>query len=90
MYKKVERQAMYVWVYSMKWKKKLQHFGTVHYVSPKMKYILIYVNASRAAEVKKELISKNYVKRVTMAHRKELDEHFVLKSDADKRDNSEE
>jgi hypothetical protein len=28
------------------------------------------------------LIAKNYVKRVALAHRKELDEHFVLKSNS--------
>ncbi|CAJ1190795.1 hypothetical protein LCR01_05410 [Companilactobacillus crustorum] len=80
MYKKVERQALYVWVYSLKWRKKLQRYGTVYYTSPKMKYIMLYVNSNRAAEVKKELMSKNYVKRVSLAHRKELDEHYVLKS----------
>lgn len=80
MYKKVERQALYVWVYSLKWRKKLQRYGTIYYTSPKMKYVMLYVNANKAAEVKKELISKNYVKRVALAHRKELDEHFVLKS----------
>ncbi|HCD08090.1 MAG TPA: DUF2129 domain-containing protein [Lactobacillus sp.] len=80
MYKKVERQALYVWVYSLKWRKKLQRYGMVYYTSPKMKYIMLYVNSNRAAEVKKELMSKNYVKRVSLAHRKELDEHYVLKS----------
>lgn len=80
MYKKVERQALYVWVYSLKWRKKLQRYGTVYYTSPKMKYIMLYVNSNRAAEVKRELMSKNYVKRVSLAHRKELDEHYVLKS----------
>ncbi|KRK65411.1 hypothetical protein FC72_GL000880 [Companilactobacillus tucceti DSM 20183] len=79
MYKKVERQAMYVWVYSMKWKKKLQRYGTIYYSSPKMKYVMLYVNSNRASEVRKELINKKYVKRVTMAHRKELDDHYVLK-----------
>lgn len=80
MYKKVERQALYVWVYSLKWRKKLQRYGTIYYTSPKMKYVMLYVNSSKVPEIKKELTSKNYVKRVSMAHRKELDEHFVLKS----------
>jgi len=80
MYKKVERQALYVWVYSLKWRKKLQRYGTIYYTSPKMKYVMLYVNSSKVAEVRKELISKNYVKRVALAHRKELDERFVLKS----------
>ncbi|MFH5810931.1 YlbG family protein [Companilactobacillus sp. FL22-1] len=78
MYKKVERQALYVWVYSLKWRKKLQRYGTIYYTSPKMKYVMLYVNSNKVAEVKKELTSKNYVKRVVLAHRKELDEHFVL------------
>lgn len=80
MYKKVERQALYVWVYSLKWRKKLQRYGTIYYTSPKMKYVMLYVNSEKVSEVRKELISKNYVKRVALAHRKELDEHFVLKS----------
>ncbi|AYE38048.1 YlbG family protein [Companilactobacillus zhachilii] len=82
MYKKVERQALYVWVYSLKWRKKLQRYGTIYYTSPKMKYVMLYVNSNRASEIKKELIAKNYVKRVALAHRKELDEHFVLKSNS--------
>ena len=80
MYKKVESQALYVWVYSLKWRKKLQRYGTIYYTSPKMKYVMLYVNSNKVAEVKKELTSKNYVKRVVLAHRKELDEHFVLNS----------
>lgn len=79
MYKKIERQAIYVWVYSMKWKKKLQHYGTIYYSSPKMKYVMLYVNSNRVSEVRKELVNKKYVKRVTLAHRKELDDHYVLK-----------
>jgi len=79
MYKKVERQALYVWVYSLKWRKKLQRYGTIYYTSPKMKYVMLYVNSSKVPEIRKELNSKNYVKRVSLAHRKELDEHFVLK-----------
>ncbi|AUI71010.1 hypothetical protein COSHB9_20510 [Companilactobacillus alimentarius] len=82
MFKKTERQALYVWVYSLKWRKKLQHYGTIYYTSPKMKYVMMYVNTNRVAEVKKELSSKNYVKRVSLAHRKELDEHYVLKTDS--------
>ena len=49
MYKKVERQALYVWVYSLKWRKKLQRYGTIYYTSPKMKYVMLYVNATNAA-----------------------------------------
>ncbi|CAJ1185751.1 YlbG family protein [Companilactobacillus nantensis] len=82
MYKKVERQALYVWVYSLKWRKKLQRYGTIYYTSPKMKYVMLYVNSSKVPEIRKELIAKNYVKRVALAHRKELDEHFVLKSNS--------
>jgi len=79
MFKKTERQAMYVWLYSMKWKRKLQHFGTIYYTSPKMKYVMLYVNSNNLAEVRKELQTKKYVKRISLAHRKELDEHFEMK-----------
>lgn len=86
MFKKVERQALYVWVYSLKWRKKLQRYGTIYYTSPKMKYVMMYVNSNRVAEVRKELNSKNYVKRVSLAHRKELDEHYVLKTSESKQE----
>lgn len=79
MFKETQRQAMYVWLYSMKWKRKLQRFGTIYYTSPKMKYVMLYINQSNVAEVRKELLSKKYVKRISMAHRKELDEHFEMK-----------
>lgn len=87
MYKKVERQALYVWVYSLKWRKNLQRYGTIYYTSPKMKYVMLYVNSSKVPEIRKELNSKNYVKRVSLAHRKELDEHFVLKSKSTEEEN---
>lgn len=44
-----------------------------------MKYVMLYVNSSRAPEIKKELLSKKFVKRISIAHRKELDEHFEMK-----------
>ncbi|KRL67873.1 YlbG family protein [Companilactobacillus versmoldensis] len=79
MFEKTERQAIYVWLYSMKWKRKLQRFGTIYYSSPKMKYVIMYINSDRVAKVKSELKTKKYVKRISMAHRKELDEHFAMK-----------
>lgn len=82
MFKKTERQALYVWLYSMKWKRKLQRFGTIYYTSPKMKYVMIYINSNNLAEVQKELQTKKYVKRISLAHRKELDEHFEMKANS--------
>ncbi|WP_099974673.1 YlbG family protein [Lactobacillus terrae] len=81
MYQRPERQAMYVWLYSMKWKKRLQKYGTVYYDSPKMKYVLIYVNKDKAAEVKNELQKQKFVRRIAMSYRQELDAHFTFNAE---------
>lgn len=53
MFKKVERQALYVWVYSLKWRKKLQRYGTIYYTSPKMKYVMMYVTLIELQKLEK-------------------------------------
>ncbi|EMF0405390.1 YlbG family protein [Enterococcus hirae] len=39
-----KRRGLIVWVYSLKQLKNLKKFGLLHYVSRKMKYVVLYLN----------------------------------------------
>ena len=39
-----KRRGLIVWVYSLRQLKNLRRFGFVHYVSRKMKYVVMYLN----------------------------------------------
>ena len=39
-----ERRCLIVWVYTLKPLKQLRRYGLIHYVSRKMKYVVIYMN----------------------------------------------
>ena len=38
-----ERQALVVWLYTLKPIKQLKKFGNIHYISKRLKYIYLYV-----------------------------------------------
>ena len=40
----IKRRGLIVWVYSLKQLKNLKKFGLLHYVSRKMKYVVLYLN----------------------------------------------
>ena len=39
-----KRRGLIVWVYSLRQLKNLRRFGLIHFVSSKMKYVVLYVN----------------------------------------------
>lgn len=71
-----ERQGIVVWVYSLKHMKTLKRQGMIHYVSKKMKYVVLYVNRSEIDAVEKKLNSFHFVRKVERSHRPELDMNF--------------
>lgn len=48
-----ERQGIIVWVYSLRHLKTLKRFGLIHYVSKRMKYVVIYVDKSEVETTEK-------------------------------------
>jgi uncharacterized protein YlbG (UPF0298 family) len=63
------RVGLAVWIYSLKQVKQLKRFGNVHYVSKKMKYVILYCNEERVDETINKLRSLNFVKDVSMSMR---------------------
>lgn len=59
-----QRQGIIVWLYSLKQAKMLRKFGNVHYVSKKLKYVVLYCNLEDVNSVMEKLQSYSFVKRV--------------------------
>ena len=72
----VKRQELIVWLYTLKQLKTVRKFGYVHYVSEKMKYAVLYVNADQVDEVMKQLNRYHFVRSIELSHRDEIDMTF--------------
>lgn len=59
-----ERIGLIVWVRSLKQVRGLRKFGNIHYVSKKMKYVVVYCNQSEREQVENRIESLPYVKSV--------------------------
>ncbi|PYZ93263.1 hypothetical protein CR194_08700 [Salipaludibacillus keqinensis] len=63
------RVGLAVWVQSLKQVKQIKRFGNIHYVSKKMKYVILYCDEERAEETMNKLQSFHFVKKVSMSMR---------------------
>jgi len=68
-----QRTGLIVWVSDLK---QIKHFdklgGTIHYISKKMHYVVMYVNADKAEETTKALLKFPFVKKVERSYRNEI------------------
>lgn len=67
-----ERTGFIVWVSDVKAARNLEKYGSLHYVSRKMHYAVLYVNADRAEETIKNVKRLSYVKKIERSYRNEL------------------
>ncbi|UUX34287.1 YlbG family protein [Fundicoccus culcitae] len=72
----VERQALIIWVYTLKHVKNLRKYGYIHYTSKKSKYIVMYVDKQQAPSVIKQLNQLHFIRQVDVSHRDEIDMTF--------------
>lgn len=63
------RVGLAIWVQSLKQVKQLKRFGNIHYVSKKMKYVILYCDVDRADENISKLESFHFVKNVSKSMR---------------------
>lgn len=59
-----QRQGLIVWLHSLKQAKMLRRFGNVHYVSKRLKYVVLYCNSDEIEELMGKLKSYTFVKKV--------------------------
>lgn len=67
-----ERTGLIVWVNDLKPAKNLDRYGTLHYISKKMHYAVLYTHAERAEETIRNLQRLPYVKKVERSYRSEI------------------
>ncbi len=73
------RQGIIVWLYSLKQAKMLRKFGNVHFVSKKLKYVVLYCNQDQTEDLTKKLQSYSFVKKVEPSYKPFLRMEFENK-----------
>lgn len=66
------RRGVVVWVYSLKQIKALRHYGTVMFVSKRMKYVYLYMDETEVTSVVPKLEALRFVRAVTVSPHPEL------------------
>lgn len=66
------RTGLILWVSDLKHTKHLEKFGTIHYVSKRMHYVVLYVNADKAEEATKAIQKLSFVKKIERSYRNEI------------------
>ncbi|WP_075981041.1 YlbG family protein [Bacillus massilinigeriensis] len=59
-----QRQGMIIWLHSLKQAKMLRKFGNVHYVSKRLKYVVLYCDQKDLEGIMEKINSYNFVKKV--------------------------
>ncbi|MBI0578371.1 MULTISPECIES: YlbG family protein [Bacillaceae] len=72
----VQRQGLVIWLYSLKQAKMLRRFGNVHYVSKKLKYVVLYCNQEDLEGIMEKLSSFSFVKKVEPSYKPFLNKEF--------------
>jgi uncharacterized protein YlbG (UPF0298 family) len=67
-----ERTGYIIWVSDIKAARNLEKYGNVHYISRRMHYAVIYMNADRAEDTVKNIRRLSYVRKVERSFRNEI------------------
>lgn len=70
------RQSVIVWLHSLKQIKQLRRYGNIHYVSKKLKYVVIYMDMDRIEDTMDRMNSMSFVKKVEPSYRPYLKTEF--------------
>ena len=74
-----KRRGLIVWVYSLKQLKNLKKFGLLHYVSRKMKYVVIYLNEETFDQTEERIKKLHFVRNVERSYRPDIEMNFAEK-----------
>lgn len=72
-----DRTGYIVWVSDLKAARALERFGTVHYMSRKMHYVVLYMNTERTEEALKQMGKLSYVRKVERSYRNEIKTEYT-------------
>ena len=66
------RVGYIVWVSDLKAARNLDKYGSVHYMSRKMHYVVMYMNADKAEDTIRNIQRLPYVKKIERSFRNEI------------------
>lgn len=72
-----ERSGLIVWISDIKSSRVLERYGTIHYVSKKMHYVLVYVDADKERKVVQEIQKLPFVKKIEKSLRNEIKTEYT-------------
>jgi uncharacterized protein YlbG (UPF0298 family) len=64
-----QRQGLIVWLHSIKQAKMLRRFGNVHYVSKRLKYVVLYCNQDEIEDLQGKLETFSFIKKVEPSYK---------------------
>ncbi|MFD1955086.1 YlbG family protein [Paenibacillus thailandensis] len=67
-----ERTGYIIWVSDLKAARSLEKYGTVHYMSRRMHYVVMYMNADRSEETVRLIGKLPYVRKIERSYRNEI------------------
>jgi uncharacterized protein YlbG (UPF0298 family) len=76
-----KRQGLVVWLHSIKHAKSLRKFGNVHYVSKRLKYVILYCDADDLPRITEKLESFSFIKKIEPSYKPFLKLEFETKQD---------
>lgn len=71
-----KRRGLIVWLYSLKQINQLKKHGTLHYVSKKMKYAVVYIEDDMTELVQAKLERLHFVRSVEVSRLPDIDHTF--------------
>ncbi|WP_409292086.1 YlbG family protein [Peribacillus sp. SCS-26] len=63
------RQSIVIWLHTLKQVKSLRRYGNIHYVSKKLKYVVLYTNMDEVPALKEKLENYSFVKKVELSYK---------------------
>ncbi|MFD0587933.1 YlbG family protein [Paenibacillus sp. GCM10027627] len=76
-----DRTGFIVWVSDLKAARALERFGTVHFMSRKLHYVVMYMNADKVEESLKQMNRLSYVRKVERSFRAEIPTEYSKDSE---------
>lgn len=76
-----ERTGYIIWVNDVKAARNLEKYGSVHYLSRRMHYVVMYVNAERGEDIMRNVRKLPYVRKIERSYRNEIKTEYSKNSE---------
>ncbi|MBM7692388.1 uncharacterized protein YlbG (UPF0298 family) [Peribacillus deserti] len=63
------RQSIIIWLHTLKQVKMLRRYGNIHYVSKKLKYVVLYTDMDEVPALSEKIQSYSFVKKVELSYK---------------------